>query len=204
MSQRKREPQVSGKIPGREAVHKKEYEMTHPYIKTGQSWSFALAILLGYPIGKPARHTISFSSSGPRDDEKDLHLAGVALEAQRDFVHLTFADLEATEPSEIGMALLGVDRVHWLPNVRLFAAGDRAPLEMLHGDRRWRIDERNQLVSHKLPARHLIPRGEQVAWQRLRKMAAALADLEVVDGKLIKLGDTYRDAHDLANLNIAA
>lgn len=178
--------------------------MTHPYIKTGQSWSFALAILLGYSIGKPARHTISFSSSGPRDDEKDQHLATIALEAQRDFVHLSFADLEATEPAEIGMALLGVDRVHWLPNARLFAAGDKAPLEMLHGDKRWRIDERNQLVSHKLPARHLHARGELVAWQRLRKMAAALADLEVVDGKFVMLGDTYRDAHDLANLKVAA
>ncbi|WP_394440066.1 hypothetical protein ACGGKE_03495 [Sphingobium naphthae] len=178
--------------------------MTHPYIKNGQSWAFALRTLLGYPVFAPARHTVAFSTSGPRDLEKDRHLADIAIEMQRDFVHLTFVDIDAPEPSEIGLAVLGHHGVHWLPKARLFAASERAPLEMLHGDKRWRIDERNQLVSYKLPARHLLTRGEQVAWQRLRKMAAALDGLELTGGKFVMLGGSYQDAHDVADLQVAA
>lgn len=178
----------------------------HPFIMTGQAWSIALRILLGYPMTEPARHTVAFSSSGPRDSEKDLHLANVAIESQRDYVHLTFADLDATEPCEIGLVLLGVDGVHWLPKARLFAAKEKGPLELLHGDKRWRIDERNQLVSCKPPARHLLSRGEQIAWRRLRKTAAALreVDLDLEGGKFVSLGGTFGDAHDLANLRVAA
>ena len=178
----------------------------HPFIMTGQAWSIALRILLGYPMTTPARHTVAFSSSGPRDSEKDLHLANIAIESQRDYVHLSFADLDATEPDEIALVLLGTDGVHWLPKARVFAAGDQGRLELLHGDKRWRIDERNQLVSHKLPARHLLARGEQTAWQRLRAMAATLkkVDLDLKGGKFVSLGASFDDAHDLVNLRVAA
>jgi hypothetical protein len=178
--------------------------MTHPYIVTGQAWAFALRILLDYPSFEPARHTVAFSSSGPRDIAKDLHLANLAIEMQRDFVHLTFGDIDAAEPSEIGLAVLGVDGVRWLPRVVLFAASEKTPLELLHGDKRWRIDERNQLVSHKLPARHLVTRGEQTAWRRLRERAAELGGAELKGGKFVSPGGTYRDSHDLADLRVAA
>lgn len=159
--------------------------MTHPYLARGQAWVFALRTLMGYPPHEPTRHTMGFCTSGPRDFDDIMHLTELAADMGRDMLHLTFEELESPEPCLVSLAVHQPLCVEWLPGCRLYAASDRAPVELLQGDRRWRIDERNQLVSGKLPSRHLLARGEQIAWGRWRKAAAAMDGLPLTGNRFV-------------------
>jgi hypothetical protein len=176
--------------------------MTHPYLVRGQAWVFALRALMGYPPYKPTRHTMGFCTSGPRDFDDVIHLTQLAADMGNDILHLTFAELDAQEPSLVSLAVHQPLCVEWLPGCRLYAASDRAPVELLQGDKRWRIDERNQLVSGKLPARHLWTRGEQVAWARWRKTAAEMDGLGITGNKFLPRGQPLADALPVEALKV--
>lgn len=177
--------------------------MTHPYIANGQAWAFALRLLMNYSWFRPVRHGVVFASSGPRCSEGEAHLAGLALEMGCDMVHLTFPDIDSGTPSEIGLLLLGVDGTQWLPGCRLFAASTTAPVLLLHGDRAWHVDERNQLVSRRLPPRHLRQRGEQIAWDRLRETAMTMGPVALEGDKWVAPGQACADGIDFSTIKVA-
>lgn len=167
--------------------------MTHPYLARGHAWVFALRTLMGYSPYEPARHTMSFCTSGPRQFDDVVHLTEVAAAMQKDILHLTFAELESPEPCMVSLVLHQPLSIEWLPGCQLFAASDRAPVELLQGGRRWRIDERNQLVSDKLPPRHLLARGEQIAWKRWRKKAEEMEGIELTGNSFVRAGQALAD-----------
>ena len=168
--------------------------MTHPYLARGQAWVFALRTLMGYPPHEPSRHTMGFCTSGPRDFADVMHLTDLATDMQKDMLHLTFAELESPEPCLVSLVLHQPLSVEWMPGCQLYAASDKAPVELLQGGRRWRIDERNQLVNDKLPPRHLLVRGEQIAWDRWRKKAEEMEDLELAGNSFVPQGQPLADA----------
>lgn len=168
--------------------------MTHPYLARGQAWVFALRTLMGYPAYEPARHTMGFCSSGPREFDDVVHLTEVAADMQKDMLHLTFAELESPEPCMVSLVVHQHLSVEWMPSCQLYTASERAPVELLQGGRRWRIDERNQLVSDKLPPRHLLARGEQIAWERWRKKAEEMEGIELTGNSFVQKGQPLADA----------
>ncbi|MBN8831337.1 MAG: hypothetical protein J0G94_12120 [Sphingomonadales bacterium] len=168
--------------------------MTHPYLARGQAWVFALRTLMNYPPYEPARHTMCFCTSGPRDFDDIMHLTELAADMQKDMLHLTFEELESPEPCLISLALHQPLGVEWMPGCQLYAASEPAPVELLQGGRRWRIDERNQLVSDKLPPRHLLARGEKIAWERWRKAAANMDGLALAGNSFVPAGQPLADA----------
>lgn len=168
--------------------------MTHPYLARGQAWVFALRTLMGYPPYEPARHTMSFCTSGPREFDDVVHLTEIAAEMQKDMLHLTFEELESPEPCLVSLVLHQPLSIEWMPGCQLYAASERAPVELLQGGRRWRIDERNQLVSDKLPPRHLLARGEQMAWDRWRTMAEQMDGLDLAGNSFVPARQPLADA----------
>lgn len=168
--------------------------MTHPYLARGQAWVFALRTLMGYPPHEPTRHTMGFCTSGPRDFDDIMHLTQVASDMQKDMLHLTFEELESPEPCLVSLVLHQPLCVGWMPGCQLYAASERAPVELLQGGRRWRIDERNQLVSDKLPRRHLLAQGEKIAWKRWRKMAEQMDGLDLTGNIFVPEGQPFADA----------
>lgn len=162
--------------------------MTHSYLARGQAWVFALRTLMGYPPYEPTRHTMGFCTSGPRDFDDIVHLIQVATDLQKDMLHLTFAEVDSMEPCQVSLVLHQPLSVEWMENCQLYAASDQGPVELLQGGRRWRIDERNQLVSDKLPPRHLLARGNQIAWARWRKTALEMAEYEVTNNYFVPQG----------------
>lgn len=168
--------------------------MTQPYLARGQAWVFALRTLMGYPPYEPARHTMSFCISGPREFDDVVHLTELAAEMQKDMLHLTFEELESPEPCLVSLVLHQPLSIGWMPGCKLYTVSERAPVELLQGGRRWRIDERNQLVSDKLPPRHLLARGEQMAWDRWRKRAADMDGLDLAGNSFVPAGQPLADA----------
>jgi hypothetical protein len=168
--------------------------MTHPYLARGQAWAFAMRTLMGYPPHEPTRHTMGFCTSGPRDFADIMHLTELATDMQKDMLHLTFEELESPEPNLVSLVLHQPLCVEWMPGCQLYAASERAPVELLQGGRRWRIDERNQLVSDKLPPRHLLARGEKIAWDRWRAMAEKMDGLDLTGNSFVPAGQPLADA----------
>lgn len=178
--------------------------MTHPYLARGQAWVFALRTLMGYPPYEPARHTMGFCTSGPRGYDDILHLTQIATEMQKDMLHLTFEELEAVEPCLVSLVLHQPLSVEWMPGCQLYAASELAPVELLQGGRRWRIDERNQLVSDKLPPRRLLARGEQIAWKRWRKKAEEMEGIELTGNSFVQKGQPLADAIPAERIRVAS
>lgn len=178
--------------------------MTHPYLARGQAWAFALRTLMGYPPYEPARPSMAFCTSGPRDFEDIMHLTQIAADMQKDMLHLTFADAHAPEPCLVSLAVHQTLCAEWMPGCQLFAASEQAPVELLQGGRRWRIDERNQLVSGKLPPRHLLARGETIAWDRWRKTAAQMDGLELSGNSFVPQGKPLADAIPTERVRVAS
>ncbi|AEG50658.1 hypothetical protein Sphch_3034 [Sphingobium chlorophenolicum L-1] len=168
--------------------------MTHPYLARSQAWALALRTLMGYPPHQPTRQTMSFCTSGPRDFADIVHLTQLATQTRTDMLHLTFAELDDPEPCLVSLVLHQPLCVEWMPGCQLYAASEKAPVELLQGERRWCIDDRNQLVSDKLPPRHLLVRGEQIAWARWRKAAADMDGIELTGNKFVPQGKPLADA----------
>ncbi|MGK2908817.1 MAG: hypothetical protein ACSLE1_03315 [Sphingobium sp.] len=168
--------------------------MTHPYITRGQAWVLALKSLLGYPLHEPTRHTMAFCASGPRSMESIVHVTQLAQEMQRDFLHLSFQSVDAPEPSLISLAVLLPVSVEWIDGCQLYAPSEKAPVELIQNGKRWRIDERNQLVSAKPPARHLLVRGEQIAWDRWRRMTNEMDGVGLDGNMFVPQGQPFSNA----------
>ena len=163
-----------------------------------------LRSLMGYPLFEPTRHTLSFCTSGPRDVDDILHLTQLASEMQKDLLHLTFAELDDQEPCAVSLVVHQPLCVEWMPDCRLFAANEEAPVGLLQGARRWRFDERNQLVSCKLPPRHLLARGEQTAWARWRKETEQMDGIALQGNKFVHQGQALAEALPIEAIRVTS
>lgn len=158
-----------------------ESRMTEFDNSRGQHWPLALAKVMGYPVQAPSRHTIAFCASHELDQEVGPRLIQLATETGKDILSVGFRSIDAKEPNKLSLAVHRSAGVHWLTGCRLYAASEKAKVALIHDDKRWFFDDRNQLVSTSLPPRHRLTRGEQVAWWRLRLNAAWIQGVQQHD-----------------------
>jgi hypothetical protein len=161
------------KVPlGQQAIIiEQETTMTSPYLDRASHWCSALRTLMGYPVCAPPFHTIAWCSSAPRNIFEALELTRIAAAKGCDFVHASFS-LDTDEPLGVSLAVRRREGIEWIPNVRLYAADDRAPVELLAADRRWLIGPRLFLTTAKLPPKTRRAPGEAIAWRRWRHAVA--------------------------------
>lgn len=160
-------------ILGRKAaIQVGESSMTEFHNSRGQHWLLALRNIMGYPIHAPSRHTIAFCASHALDQEAGERLIELAIESGKDILSIVFRSIDAKEPNKLSLAVHRSAGVQLLAGCRLYAASEKAKVALIHDDKRWFFDDRNQLVSTSLPPRHRLTRGEQVGWWRLRLTAA--------------------------------
>ncbi|GLI97056.1 hypothetical protein [Sphingobium sp. BS19] len=131
-----------------------------------------------------------------------VHVTQLAQEMQRDFLHLAFQSVDAPEPSLISLAVLLPLSVEWVDGCQLYAASEKAPVELIQNGKRWRIDERNQLVSAKPPARHLLVRGEQIAWDRWRRMSVEMEGVGLDGNMFVPQGQAFTDAQPVEAIRV--
>jgi hypothetical protein len=162
----------NGSAPGRQAVtNKQETTMTSSYLDRASHWCFTLRRLMGYPGYAPARHTTVWCSSSPRDPAQVAEVMQIVADMGRDLVHVSFV-LDQEDPLGVSLAIQGLAGVEWMPDVRLYAASESAPIELLSEDRRWFIGPRLLLTGAKLPPKARRSKGEQIAWRRWRQAVA--------------------------------
>ncbi|MCE7796517.1 hypothetical protein LWE61_08070 [Sphingobium sufflavum] len=176
--------------------------MTDPYLARGQQWVLALRKLMGYPLHAPTRHSTAFCASGERDLAGALHMAQIAAEMQKDMLNVSFKSIYAPEPSSVSLAVHGPLCIQWLPDCGLYAASETANVALLHKNKRWFFDDRNQLVSTSLPPRHRIARGEQVAWSRWRIKAAQMEVFELDGNSFVPAGRPLSEAVAVERLRV--
>jgi len=175
------------------------------YLAKSQNWSVALRLLMGYPVHGLQFHTVSWCSSGPLDMVRAAQVTQVVADSARDLVHIA-CSLDADEPLGVALAVRRDAGVAWLPNCRLYAASETAPLELLTRDTRWGIGPRHILTSGKLPPKARRDRNQEIAWRRWRDTAAAVAaaGLELQGSVRIPQGGSYADAVPHGRLRAAA
>lgn len=177
--------------------------MTAPYLDRAQAWCFALRTLMNYPAYAPPFHTTAWCSSSPRDVFQALELTQIAADKGSDLVHVAFA-LDSHEPLSVSLAVRQGAGVVWIPDVRLYAADEKAPVELLADDRRWSIGPRLFLTSAKLPPKHRRAQGEEIAWRHWRHAVATMAALKLDGSVWVPPGGSFKDAIPHEQLKIAA
>lgn len=177
--------------------------MTSPYLDRAQAWCFALRTLMNYPAYAPPFHTTAWCSSSPRDVFQAMELTQIAADKGSDLVHVAFA-LDSDEPLSVSLAVRQGAGVVWIPDVRLYAADEKAPVELLADDRRWSIGPRLFLTNAKLPPKHRRAQGEEIAWRRWRNAAATMASLKMDGSVWVPPGGSLKDAIPHEQLKIAA
>lgn len=177
--------------------------MTSPYLDRAQAWCIALRTLMNYPAYALPFHTTAWRSSSPRDVSQALELTQIAADKGSDLVHVAFA-LDIDAPSSVSLAVRQGAGVAWIPDVHLYAADEKAPLELLAYDRRWFIGPRSFLTSAKLPPKHRKARGEEIAWRRWQHAAAIEVPLTLERALWVPPGGTFKDAIPHEHLKIAA
>lgn len=177
--------------------------MISPYLDRAQAWCFALRTLMGYPGYAPPFHTTAWCSSSPRDVLQTMELTRIAADKGSDLVHVAFS-LDVDEPLSVSLAVRQGGGVIWIPCLRLYAADEKAPIELLADDRRWSVGRRLFLTDAKLPPKHRRVKGEEIAWRRWRHAAATTASLRLSGSVWVPPGGSFEDAIPHERLKIAA
>lgn len=165
----------------------------HPYLAKSQAWTYQLRLLMGYPAEAPIRHTIGFSSSGPRTALQAMDVTNIAAELGRDMVHVEIG-LADEEPTGVALAIRYTNRVAWVPGCILYAASETAKVELLGGFRRWCVGQRNMLTSNKIPPRDRWRKGNEIALRRWRHAVATSAPVQLVGSRFTLANGRYADA----------
>lgn len=176
--------------------------MTSPYLARAQAWCFALRTLMNYPSHAPRFPTTAWCSSSPRNVTQSMELAEIATDKACDLVHVAFA-LDVDEPLSVSLAVRQRAGVKWMPGVRLYAAREDSPIELLSGDDRWFIGSLLRLTASKLPPESRRGRGEQIAWRRWRHAVTTMAPVKLGGSVWVPPGAGFADAIPHEQLNIA-
>ena len=176
--------------------------MTSPYLTMAQNWCLTLRTLMNYRPYAPPFHSTAWCFSSPRNVFQAMELTQIAADKGSDLVHVAF-ELDIDEPLSVSMAVRQDAGVVWIPDVRLYAADESAPIELLADDRRWMIGSRLFLTSAKLPPKHCRAQGEEIAWRRWRHAVATTAPLTLEGSVWVPPGGTFKDAIPHERLNIA-
>lgn len=177
--------------------------MTSPYLTRAQAWCFALRTLMNYPGYPPRFPTTVWCSSSPRSVIQSMELAQLAANRASDVVHVAFAP-NVDEPLGVSLAVRQRVGVKWMPGVRLYAAREDSPIELLSGDERWFIGSLLRLTASELPPGSRRAQGEQIAWRRWRQAVATMTPVKLGSSVWVPPGAGFGDAFPHDQLIIAA
>ena len=178
--------------------------MTHPYVANGEAWAMSLRTLMGYPLYAPACHTVAWAAGPSCDIFQALQVTQIAADMGRDIVLLAMPGIVPGRPTSVCLAVRQNDGVEWIPDCKLYAASETAPIELVGGGRRWQIGPRLFLTSQKLPPKRRRAKGEEIAMRRWREMTATMKPLNLVGSVFVGPGKTFADAVPTANIKLAA
>jgi hypothetical protein len=173
-------------------------------IDTMQAWTYALRIIMGYPAFAPVSHTITFASGGRRNPVEALQIAAIVEEIGCDIVHVSFDLQIADGPASVSLATRATCHVDWHPEVRLYAASDDAPVELLTDRHRWFVGPRAVLTAAPLPPRGKIRRGVERAMRRWREQTLRSHNLDLTGSVFVPQGASFAQAVPLEALKRAA
>ncbi|AOR78533.1 hypothetical protein [Novosphingobium resinovorum] len=162
--------------------------------QTMQAWTLALRDIMRYPWFAPMQHTVAFASGGKRDMIEAIHLAGIAEEMGRDVIHVDFDRSISGGPIGVSMVVRQAPMVEWAPNLRLYAASDDAPVELLSIRHRWFIGPHHLLTAGALPPASKIRRGTERAMRRWREAAEDGRDVELPGSIIVPAGQPLANA----------
>jgi len=168
-------------------------------LDTLQAWTIGLRAAMGYPddpIGSP----VSFASGRRRNPIEALQVAAVVGDAGRDVVYVEFDTPIANGPIGVSLATRATHWVDWHPQVRLYAASDEAPIELLTDTHRWSIGPRASLIASPLPPRSRITRGMARAERLWREAAAKAWGIKLVGSIHVPDGARYADGLPMEEL----
>jgi hypothetical protein len=200
--QTKRGSLKSGKgTLGQQAFNKMETTMTSPYLDLAQKWSLALRTLMTHPGHTQRFDTTAWCFSSPRIGDDIAAMAQLAADKGCDLVHVACA-LDADEPLSVSLAIRGRTGVRWIPNARLYAADENAPIELLTDSDRWFIGALRRLSASELPPQARRVSGEGIAWRRWREKASQM-EAPSRDGMIwVPRGGTINDAIPYSRINV--
>ncbi|MBP2512096.1 hypothetical protein [Sphingomonas sp. PvP018] len=173
-------------------------------IDTMQAWTHALRVVMGYPEFAPIGNPIAFASGGRKEATEALQIAAIVEQSGRDVVYVEFARPIAKGPIGISLATRATLHVDWHSRVRLYAAADDAPVELLTDTHRWSVGPRSILTASALPRGSRVARGIERADYRWRETAAQMYGVELDGSVHIPAGGTYADAVPMEALRRAA
>lgn len=173
-------------------------------IDTMQAWTYVLRIIMRYPAFAPLSHTIAFASGGRRNSLEALHIAALVEETGCDMVHVNF-DLPITDgPAGVSLATRATCHVDWHSDVRLYAASDDAPVELLTDRKRWFVGPRAILTAAPLPPSSKVKRGVGRAMRRWHEQALRSHNLDLAGSVFVPPGAKFAQAVPMETLAKAA
>ncbi|WP_010543167.1 hypothetical protein [Sphingomonas elodea] len=161
-------------------------------LDTLQAWTIGLRTAMGYPdapIGSP----VAFASGRRRNPIEALQVADVVGDTGRDVVYVEFDTPIASGPIGVSLATRATHWVDWHPQVRLYAASDEAPIELLTDTHRWSIGPRASLIASPLPPRGRLARGMARANKLWREAAKRAWGIKLVGSLHVPDGARYAD-----------
>ena len=173
-------------------------------IDTMQAWTHGLRVVMGYPEFAPIGNPIAFASGGRKDATAALQIAAIVEQTGRDVVYVGFGLPIADGPLCISLATRATLHVDWHAELRLYAASDDAPVELLTDTHRWSVGPRSVLTASALPRGSRVARGIERANHRWREAAAQMYGVELDGSVHIPAGGTYADAVPMEALRKAA
>jgi len=155
------------------------------------AWAIALRDLMGYPLTKPAKHTLAFAVGGPLSDAGIFHHCNIARQLNRNMLRVEVgADYV---PIKLQLAIRDKDKVTWHSDCVAYAASDTAPIEILTRDALWRVGTGLALKARKVPANADRVAGVERAARRWGEAAATLRVTQLNGTVLVPLGTLYED-----------
>lgn len=163
-------------------------------IDTMQAWTHGLRVAMGYPACAPVANPVAFASGGHKDLIEALEIASIAEQTGRDIVYVEFGLPIANGPINVALATRATFHVEWHPDVRLYAASDDAPIELLTNMHRWSIGSRSMLTASALPPRNRVKRGIERANRRWRDVTERVHGVTLTGSLFVPAGGRYADA----------
>lgn len=173
-------------------------------IDTMQGWTYASRIIMGYPAFAPLSHTITFASGERRYPVEALQIDEIVEQIGCDIVHVNFELPIVDGPVSVSFATRATCHVDWHSDVRLYAASDEAPVELLTDRHRWFVGPRAILTAAPLPPRGKIKRSVEHAMLGWREQALRSRNLDLTGSVFVPKGANFAQAVPLETLAQAA
>lgn len=160
------------------------------------TWAIALRDLMGYPLTKPAKHTLAFAVGGPLSDAGIFHHCNIARQLDRNMLRVEVGAEDV--PIKLQLAIRGKDTVTWHSDCVAYAASDTAPIEIMTRDALWGVGKGLALKAREVPTNADHAAGAIRAARRWGEAAATLGAVQLDGTVFVPLGMPYKDGIPVA------